>query len=169
MRHNQSSPQFPAVGVFEPMGCAPIPANIQLIGVDDDSVKKHGTTLCNLSNPSTLRHLVNFDDAPCDAANPCDWHNNNINDVQALVDTSAVVTCTGQQHVIHSCTSHSKLRPSQICLQAALDTNQSAIPKGHVCLGCRSADRQEHLDVHVHCHPSMNGTLSSPIGMIKST
>ena len=99
--------------------------------------------------------------SPCDTADSCDWHDDDINSPRALVDSGAMVTCAGQQHITHSCMPHSKLQPCQIHLKAALDTNKSA----HACLRCRSADGQGCHDDHVHCHLGMNGALLGPTGM----
>ena len=89
------------------MGHSPIPTDICLAGLDDDLVDEFDTPLHD--PPDALTHPVNFDDAPCDTVDPHDWHNNDINDVRVPVATGAMVMCTGQQHVTHSCTTHSKL------------------------------------------------------------
>ena len=88
-----------AMNIFQPMGHSPVPADICLVGLDDDSVDEFDTPLHNASDAS--RHPINFDDAPCDAADLHNWDNDDIDDVHASVNTGAMVTCTGQQHITH--------------------------------------------------------------------
>ena len=118
-----------AVNVFQPMGCSPVPTDICLVGPDDDSVNVFDTPSHGPSD--SLTHPVNFDETPCDTADPCDWQDNDADGVHALVDTGTMVTCTGQQHITHSHTAHSKIQPCPICSKAALEINKSVIPEGH--------------------------------------
>ena len=83
-----------AVDVFQPMGCSLVPTDICLVGLDGDLVDEFNTPLQDPSD--TLAHPVDFDDAPCDTADPHDWHDNDIDDVHAPVAAGAMVTCTGQ-------------------------------------------------------------------------
>ena len=96
-----------AVDVFEPVGASPIPTDICLVGLDDDSVDKFDTPMRDTATPPTCP--VDFNDAPCQAEDPCDDFDDDIDRVRALVDTGAMVTCTGQQHVMHGCSAHTKL------------------------------------------------------------
>ena len=48
-----------AVDMFEPIGVSPIPTDIRLVGIDDDSVDEFNTT----STETTC-----FNDTPCDVA-----------------------------------------------------------------------------------------------------
>ena len=155
-----------AVDIFEPMGASPIPTDICLVGLDDDSIDEFDAPLRNTAASSTCP--TSFDDAPCKAEVPCDEVDDDINHARAPVDAGAMVTCTGQQHVTHGCDACTKLGPCPICLKAASDEIQLVIPEGHGCLRCRSADGQGHWDVHVHHHPSINGTPLSPTSLIKS-
>ena len=83
-----------AVNVFQPVGHSSVPTDICLVGLNDNLVDEFDAPLHNPSD--SLTHPVNFDDAPCDTADPCDWHDNNINKACALVNKGAMVTCTGQ-------------------------------------------------------------------------
>ena len=100
------------VNVFKPMGCSPIPADICLVGLDDDLVDEFDTPLHNTPESDNSTCPVNFDDAPCNTADPCNWQDDNIDKVRTLIDTGAMVTCTGQQHAVHGCDTHTKL---QLC------------------------------------------------------
>ena len=58
------------------MGCSPIPTDICLVGLDDDLVDEFDTPgFDDLTCP------VNFDDAPCDTSDPCDWRDDDIDKV----------------------------------------------------------------------------------------
>ena len=153
-----------AVDVFEPMGCSPIPTDICLVGLDDESIDEFDT----MPTSTKSAYPVDFDDTPCDTADPHNWQDDDLDDVRALVDTGAMVTCTGQRHIIHGYEVYTKLRPCPVRLKAALDANASVIPEGHGYLRCRSADGQGHRDVHVYYHPNINGTLLSPTSLIES-
>ena len=136
-----------AVDVFEPMGASPIPTDICLVGLDDDSIDEFDTPMRD-TVPST--YAVDFNDTPCQAEDPYNDFDDDIDRVRALVDTGAMVTCTGQQHIIHGYSAYTKLRPCPIRLKAALDENKSVIPLGHGFLRCRSADGHGYRDVHVY-------------------
>ena len=145
------------IDVFEPMGVSPIPVNIRLVSLDDDSVDDFDTPLCNAATSST--HPISFNNAPCKAEDPHDELDDDIDEVRAPVNTGAMVTCTGQRHIMHGCSAHTKLQPCPVCLKAASDANQLVIPEGHGHSRCHLADGQGHQDVHVCCHPNINGTL----------
>ena len=51
-----------AVDVFKPVGASPIPADICLVGLDDDSIDEFNAPMRNAATPST--HSIDFDDAP---------------------------------------------------------------------------------------------------------
>ena len=89
-----------AVDVFKPMGASPIPTDIHLAGLDDDSADEFDTPLHDAVSSTCP---ISFDDAPCEAEDLCDELDDNINEVRALVNTGAMVTCTGQQNVTHGC------------------------------------------------------------------
>ena len=76
-----------AIDVFEPMGFSPVPTDICLVGLDDNSVDEFDTPLCNTA--ASLNYPMSFDDAPCDAEDPCDELNDDIDEVRAPVDCSA--------------------------------------------------------------------------------
>ena len=122
------------IDVFEPMGVSPIPTNIRLVGLDDNSVDEFDAPLRNAATSSTCP--ISFDNAPCKAEDPCDELDDDVNEARALVDTGAMVACTGQRHVTHGCSAHTELRPCPICLKAALDANKLVIPEGHGHLRC---------------------------------
>ena len=96
-----------AVDAFKPMGASLIPTDVRLVGLDDDSVDEFDTPLRNAAASST--HPMSFDDIPCKSKDPCDELDDSINDVRALVDAGAMVTCAGQRHIIHGCSTHTEL------------------------------------------------------------
>ena len=97
-----------AVNVFQPMGCSPIPTDICPAELNDYSVDEFNTpeqsTIYDTGNPSTL----DYNDLPCNVADLYDWTNDDIDDICTLVDTGAMVTCTGAKHIIQ----HTKNTPS---------------------------------------------------------
>ena len=157
---------FNAVNLFQPMGYSPIPTDICLIGLNDESIDEFDTpeqsTIYDTNNPSAL----DYKDSPCTVADLHNWTNNNIDNVCALVDTGAMVTCTGTKHIIHHCKSSTKIKHCPIQLKAVLSCNNSVIPEGfgflHICSNNR------YHNVLVFYHPSITGTLLSPKSIIGS-
>ena len=96
-----------AVDVFEPVGASPIPADVCLVGLDDDSIDEFDTPMRDSATPSTCP--VDFDDTPCQTEDPHDAFDDDIDQVRALVDTGAMVACTGQQNIMHGHSAHTKL------------------------------------------------------------
>ena len=153
------------------MGYSPIPTDICLVGADNDSVDEFDSAdqspICDTDDPQP-EHAIDFDDTPCAIADTHNWDDDDIDDVRALVDTGAMVTCTGLKHIIHHYKSYASRRPCPIRLKAALSTNDSVTPEGYGFLKIRSADRRGSRDVLVHYHPSITGTLLSPTSVIDS-
>ena len=92
------------------MGYSPIPTDICLVELHDNSVDEFDTPeqspVYDTNDPSD----IDYDDSPCTIANPCDWSDDDIDNVWALVDTRAMVTCTGMKHIIHHYKPNTKLR-----------------------------------------------------------
>ena len=162
-----------AVEVFEPMGYSPIPTDICLVGTDDNSIDEFDTQeqspVYDTDDPTQTKYPVDYANSPCDATDTYNWQDDNVDDVRALIDTGAMVTCTGLKSIIHLYKAYTKLHPCPIRLKAALDTNQSVVPEGHGILRCRTPDGHGCVDVHVYYHPSINGTLLSPTSVIESS
>ena len=98
---------------------------------------------------------------------PYDWSNDNIDDVCTLVNTGAMVTCTGTKHIIiHHYRPYTKVRRCPICLKAALSSNNSIIPEGNRSLYVCTAEGYQNILVYYH--PSITGTLLSPTSVIDS-
>ena len=125
-----------AINVFEPMGYSPIPTDICLVGLDDDSVDEFATpeqsTVYDTDDPN--RPTIRYENTQSPITDSYDWANDDIDDIRALVDTGAMVTCTGDKRIIHNYKPFTKLKRSPIRLKAALSSNQSVIPEGYGCL-----------------------------------
>ena len=95
-----------AVDVFEPMGHSPIPTDVCLAGLGDDSVDKFDTidqfSVCDADDPNGPDCSVSLEDNPCDVGDPHDWHDNSADDACALVDAGAMVACAGHRRALHS-------------------------------------------------------------------
>ena len=168
-----------AINVFDSSGSSPIPTDIHLISLDDNSVDEFETAdqspVYDTDDPHS-RHLdydnsprhLDYDDSPSPIADPYDWTNDDIDDDRALIDTGAMVTCTGTKHIIHNFKAYTKLKRCPICLKAALSTNCSVIPEGYGFLHVRSSGN-EYRKVLVYYHPRINGTLLSPTSIIDSS
>ena len=117
------------------MGYSPIPTDICLVGIDNNSIDKFDTQdqspVYDTDDPAQSEYPIDYDNSPCQVTDTYDWQDNNIDDVCALIDTGAMVTCIGLKSIIHFYKAYTKLHPCPICLKAALDTNQSVIPEGH--------------------------------------
>ena len=87
-----------AVNVFEPMGYSPIPTDICLVGNNNNSIDKFNTQdqlpVYNTDDPAQSQYPVDYDNSPCKVTDTYDWQDNSVNDVCALIDTGAMVTCT---------------------------------------------------------------------------
>ena len=145
---------------------SPIPTDICLVELDDNSVDEFDTPeqspVYDTDDPSD----IDCDDSPCTIADSYNWSNNNIDDICALVNTGAMVTCTGTKHIIHQYKPYTKLRQCPIRLKAALSSNDCVIPEGHGFLHVHTADGYRR--VLVYYHPSINGMLLSPPSVIDS-
>ena len=159
-----------AVNDFESTGSSPIPIDICLVGLDDNSVNKFDTheqsPVYDTDDPPS--EDLDYKDSPSPIVDPYDWTNDDIDDDCALIDTGAMVTCTGNKHIIHNFKSYTKLKQCPICLKAALSTNDSVIPVGYGFLHVRSSSNEYHK-VLVYYHPSITGTLLSPTSIIDSS
>ena len=160
-----------AINVFEPMGYSPIPTDICLVGLDDDSVDEFATpeqsTVYDTDDPN--RPTIRYENTQSPITDSYDWANDDIDDVRALVDTGAMVTCTGDKRIIHNYKPFTKLKRSPIRLKAALSSNQSVIPEGYGCIRIRSDDQYDCREVPVYYHPSITGTLLSPTSLAKAS
>ena len=149
------------------MGYSPIPTDIRLVKLDDNSVDEFDTPeqspVYDTDDPSKIK----YDDSPCTVIDSYDWSDDDIDDVRALIDTGAMVTCTGTKHIIHQYKPYTKLMQCPIRLKAALSSNDCVIPEGHGFLHVRAVDGYKR--VHVYYHPSITGTLLSPTSVIDST
>ena len=113
------------------MGYSPIPTDIRLVELDDNSVDEFDapeqSPVYDTDDPSD----IDYNDSPCTVTDSYDWSDSDIEDIYALVDTGAMVTCTGTTHIIHHYKSYTKLRQCPICLKAALSSNDCVIPEGY--------------------------------------
>ena len=112
-----------------------IPTDIRLVGVDDDSDDEFDTPeqspVYDTDDP-TGDNPIDYHNAPPDTVSDSyDWEDDDIDDVRALIDTGAMVTCTGEKHAIHHYKPCTKLRRCPIRLKAALDNNKTVVPEGH--------------------------------------
>ena len=112
------------------MGLSSIPIDICLVELDDNSVDEFDTPeqspVYDTDNPSDIDYNdIDYDDSPCSIADPYDWPDDNINNIHALVDTGAMVTCTGTKHIIHHYKTYTKTRQCPICLKAVLSSNHT--------------------------------------------
>ena len=125
-----------AINVFKPMGYSPIPTDICLVGLDNDSVDEFATpeqsAIYDTDDPD--RTSVQYENSQPPITDSYDWGNDDIDDVRALVDTGAMVSCTGDKQIIHNYKPFTKLKRSPICLKAELSSNQSVIPEGYGCI-----------------------------------
>ena len=152
------------------MGSSPIPTDICLVlGLDNISVDKFVTPeqslVYNIDDP--LEEL-DYKASPSPIADSYDWANDDIDNACALIDTGAMVTCTGTKYIIHNYRLYTKLKRCLIWLKAALtSSNNSVIPKGYGFLHVRSAGDGYHK-ILVYYHPSIIGTLLSLTSIITS-
>ena len=158
--------EFNAINVFQPMGYSPIPTDTCLVGLDGNSVDKFDnpeqSPVYITSNPSEL----DYKHSPCTVADLYDWTDDKIDNVCTIVDTGAMVICTGTKHIIHHYKPCTKLKRYKICLKAALSSNDSVIPEGHGFIHICSADG--YCNVLVYYHPSITGTFLSPTSVINA-
>ena len=65
-----------AVDIYQPMGYSPIPTDICLVGVDDDSVDEFDSPeqspIYDTDDPPP-EHAIAFDDTPCEIVDPYNW------------------------------------------------------------------------------------------------
>ena len=106
---------------------------MRLVGIGDDSDDEFDTPeqspICDTDDPAENDPTVACcDDPPDMASDSHNWEDDDTDDVRALIDTGAMVTCTGDKHVIHHCKPYTKLRPCPIWLEAALSNNKTVIP-----------------------------------------
>ena len=95
-----------AVNIFQPLKCSSIPTDIRLVGVDDDSDDEFDTPdqspVHDTDDPIADDTAVDCQNAPpTTPLDPHDWEDDDTDDVRALIDTGAMVTCTGDKHIIH--------------------------------------------------------------------
>ena len=159
-----------AVNVFEPIGSSPIPTDICLVGLDNSSVDKFDTPeqspIYDTDDPPS--EDLDYEDSPSPFANSYDWTNDDIDDACALIDTRAMVTCTGTKYIIHNFKLYNKLKQCPIHLESALSSNDCIIPEGYGFLHVQSSGN-EYRKVLVYYHLSITGTLLSPISIIDSS
>ena len=103
-----------AVNIFQPLKCSSIPTDIRLVGVDDDSDDEFDTPdqspVFDTDDPIADNTAVDCQNAPpTTPLDPHDWEDDDTDDVRALIDTGAMVTCTGNKHIIHRCEPHNEL------------------------------------------------------------
>ena len=72
-----------AVNVFKPMGYSPIPTDIRLVGLDDNSIDEFDTPDQSPVYDTDDLHPCNlaYDNSPCDVADPYDWNDDSIDDI----------------------------------------------------------------------------------------
>ena len=123
------------------------------------------------SNPQSLTPTIHLGltmkiHLACTVADLYDWTNDDIQNFHALVDTGAMVTCTGTKYIIYHYKPYTKLKCCLICLKAALSSNNSIISEGHGFLRiCYANGYHEGL---AYYHPNITGTLLSPTSVINS-
>ena len=101
-----------AIHVFESTGLSPIPTDIHLVGLDNDSVDEFDTVDQSPVYNTDDQHPehLGYEDSPSPIADSYNWTNNDIDDDCALIDTGAMVTCTGTKHIIHNFKTYTKLK-----------------------------------------------------------
>ena len=156
------------------MQCSPIPTDICLTSLHDDSDDKFDTPdqspIYDTDDPQHASVDLAYQNVPPDnIADQYDWQDDDPDDIRALIDTGAMVTCTGNKQAIHHYKPYTKIHRCPIRLKAALESITTVVPEGHGFLRCRSADASGYRDIHVFYHPSINGTLLSPTGIIESS
>ena len=127
-----------AVNVFQPMKCSSIPTDICLVGINDDSDDEFDTPdqspIYDTDDPIINDSAVDYQNTPPVATSDLyDWEADDIDDVRALIDTGAMVTCTGDKHIVHHCEPCAELRRCPIRLKAALDPGRSWISALQIC------------------------------------
>ena len=143
------------------MGYSPNPTDICLVELDDNSVDEFDTPeqspVYDTDDPSD----IDYDDLHCTIADPYDWSDDNIDDICALVDTRAMVTCTGTKHIIHHYKPYTKTRQCPIYLKAALSSNNYVMPEGHRFLHVRTAEGYQQVLVYTTTLESLEHCVES--------
>ena len=113
------------------MRSSAIPTDICLIENDDNSVDEFcapdQSPVFNTNDPS----MPSYTNTASPFDDPYDSSTDDIDDVRAMIDTGAMVTCTGNKDIIHGLKFYTKLIRCPICLKAALSSNNSVTPLGY--------------------------------------